>query len=71
VTPSSRTAYLRGGRGDGRDVEMPLEELPELLDYVDAAGTVPYQRVGNTAEYRPATVLDKLAAPKGSRKGTE
>ncbi len=57
------TAHLFGGAGHGRSVDIPLERFPDRLDFVVASGTVPYQRVGYTAEYRPATVLDKLAAP--------
>ncbi len=60
---SPLTAYLIGGAGHGRSVDIPLEQFPQRLDFVVASGTVPYQRVGHTSEYRPATVLDKLAAP--------
>ncbi len=64
MTPhSTLTAELVGGAGDGRTVDLPLEEFPETLDYVTSTGTVPYARVGRTAAYRPATVLGALEAP--------
>jgi len=67
VTPTSQlTAHLRGGAGDGRVVPIPLEQLPADIEYKTESGTVPYQRVGSTSEYRPATVLDALA-PAGKR----
>lgn len=62
---ASLTAYLAGGTGHGRTVDLPLDSYPQLLDFVTGAGTVPYQRVGYTAEYRPCTVLDKLAPSNG------
>ncbi len=62
MTPTSQlTAHLRGGAGDGRVVPIPLEQLPADIEYKTESGTVPYQRVGSTAEYRPVTVLDALA----------
>jgi hypothetical protein len=56
-------AHLTGGTGDGRTVEVPLEQLPPQVEFVTGRGTVAYERVGYTTAYRPAAVLDKLAAP--------
>ncbi len=63
------TAYLTGGPHGGRAVDLPmLEELPAALEVKTESGTVPYQRVGNSAEYRPATVLARSATG-GGKKG--
>ncbi len=65
-------AQLSGGAAHGRRVEMPLEALPDAIEWVTEFGRVPYQRVGHTAEYRPATVLGSLQArlspPAGTKK---
>ncbi len=56
------TAHLIGGSGNGREVSLPLEQFPQRLDFVTGASTTLYERVGFTSQYRPVTVLDRLAA---------
>ncbi len=59
-------AFLIGGPHGGRTVDLPmLEQLPAALEVKTESGTVPYQRVGNTADYRPATVLARSTGGKG------